>query len=66
LIEATLKNSSRRGELGYEPFGGSGSTMVASEQMGRVCFAVELEPKYAAVILERMSGQGLTPELAAS
>jgi DNA modification methylase len=61
LIEATLKNSSRRGDLGLELFAGSGSTFLASEQMGRVVAGVEIEPKYCAVILDRLAQLGLTP-----
>lgn len=40
----------------YEPFAGSGTTLVAAENLGRTCFAVEIHPAYCAVILERMSG----------
>jgi DNA modification methylase len=47
----------------YDPFCGSGTTMAAAERLGRKCFAMELDPKYVAVILERMSEMGLTPEL---
>jgi DNA modification methylase len=64
LIEVTLSNSSRPGDLGYEPFGGSGSTFVAAEQLGRLVFGLEIEPKYCAVILERLSAAGLEPRLA--
>ena len=46
----------------YDPFGGSGTTMVAAEQLGRRCRMIEIEPKYCAVILERMSDLGLKPE----
>lgn len=38
---------------------GSGTTMVAAEQAGRVCYGMELESKYVAVTLERVSGMGL-------
>ncbi len=48
----------------YDPFGGSGTTMVACEQLGRQCRMIEIEPKYVAVILERMSGMGLEPKKA--
>lgn len=48
----------------YDPFLGSGTTMVAAEQLGRACFGCDIEPKYVAVALERMSGLGLTPTLA--
>ena len=47
----------------YDPFLGSGTTMVAAEQLGRICYGVEIEPKYVAVTLERMSGMGLEPNL---
>lgn len=48
----------------YDPFLGSGTTMVAAEQLGRVCYAMEIEPKYVAVALERMSAMGLEPRRA--
>ncbi len=57
-------NSSRRGALVYDPFLGSGSSMVAAEQAGRVCAGVEIEPKFVAVVLERMANLGLKPRLA--
>lgn len=47
----------------YDPFGGSGTTMVACEQLGRQCRMIEIEPKYCAVILERMANMGLEPRL---
>jgi len=47
----------------YDPFLGSGTTMVAAEQLGRVCYGMEIEPKYVAVSLERMAGMGLEPKL---
>lgn len=45
----------------YDPFGGSGTTMVACEQLGRQCRMMEIAPEYCAVILERMSAMGLEP-----
>jgi DNA modification methylase len=48
----------------YDPFLGSGTTMVAAEQLGRVCYGMEIAPKYVAVTLERMAGMGLEPRLA--
>jgi len=64
LVVKAILNSSKSGELLFEPFGGSGTTMVACEQTKRICRSMELEPKYCAVILERMEKLGLTPELA--
>ncbi len=47
-----------------DPYLGAGATMVAAEQLDRVCYGLEIEPKYCAVILERMSAMGRVPELA--
>jgi DNA modification methylase len=44
-----------------EPFLGSGTTVVAAENVGRVCYGAEIEPRYVAVTLERLSLLGLTP-----
>lgn len=66
LITHLIKNSSQTNEIVYDLFGGSGTTMVASEQIGRRCRMVEIEPKYCAVILERMAGMGLEPRLVES
>ena len=45
-----------------DPFGGSGSTMMACEQMGRSCYMMELDEKYASVILRRAVENGVAPE----
>jgi len=66
LVARSLANSSRPGDLVFEPFCGSGSTMVAAEQIGRVCCGMEIEPKYVAVALERLAGMGLEPTLEAA
>lgn len=64
LIAKCLHNSSRPGEVVYDPFAGSGSTLMACEETGRVGVGIELEPHYADVILKRFSdATGLTPEL---
>ena len=57
------RGSPARGERVLDPFLGSGTTMVAAEQLGRICYGMEIEPKYVAVTLERMSGMGLEPKL---
>lgn len=66
LIVPMLLNSSRPGDVVLDPFCGSGSTLVACEQTGRAGHGVELDPKYLAVVLERLSGMGLEPRLAES
>lgn len=47
----------------YDPFLGSGTTLVACEQTGRLGRGIEIEPKYVAVILQRMADMGLEPRL---
>jgi site-specific DNA-methyltransferase (adenine-specific) len=54
LMAPLIENSSRYGEIIGDGFLGSGSTMVASHQMKRVCYGIELDPKYCQVIIERM------------
>jgi DNA modification methylase len=51
------------GELCYEPFSGSGTHLCAAENTGRRCFAMEIEPAFVAVALERLSDMGLRPKL---
>ena len=53
LMGRCIKNSTRPGEVVLDPFGGSGSTLMAAEQLGRVCFTVELDPHYIDVIIKR-------------
>lgn len=48
-----IKVLTKRGDLVVEPFGGSGSTLIASVKMGRRCYAMEKSPVYAEVILKR-------------
>lgn len=62
LIVYCLDNSSKKRDLIYDPFLGSGSTMLASDRIGRICNGLELDPKYCSVILERMAETGITPQ----
>lgn len=48
-----IRNNSSPGQAIYEPFAGSGTTIVAAELEGRVCHAIEIEPKYCDVIIQR-------------
>lgn len=50
-----IRNHSLSSHGVYEPFCGSGTTLIACEQLGRRCFAMELDPKYVAVILQRFA-----------
>jgi DNA modification methylase len=48
-----ILNHLKRGELVYEPFLGSGTTLAAAELTERVCCGVELDPKYVDVVIQR-------------
>lgn len=53
LCARAIQNSSRPGEIAADFFGGSGSTLMAAEQTGRVCNTMELDPVYCDVIIQR-------------
>lgn len=53
LPEKAILDTSSPGELIFEPFGGSGTTIIAAEKTGRRCYAVELDPRYCDAILAR-------------
>jgi DNA modification methylase len=52
-MERPIRNNSKPGELVYEPFSGSGTTIIACERTGRRCRAIELNPAYVAVAIQR-------------
>lgn len=59
-----ITNSSDPGAIVYDPFCGSGTTLLAADNLGRVCYGVEIEPKFVAVILDRYQNHtGRSPEL---
>lgn len=53
LVEEIADAYSNRGQSLYEPFSGSGTTLIACEKTGRRCFGMEIDPKYCDVILAR-------------
>lgn len=53
LIGYLIKNSSKENDIVLDLFGGSGSTLIASEQLNRQCFMMEYDPKYVDVIIKR-------------
>ena len=53
LVSYPIMNSTMTGCLVLDPFGGSGSTLIACEQTGRVCYTVELDEKFCDVIVRR-------------
>src|SRR5277367_4914404 len=53
LMRRPILNHLKRGELVYEPFSGSGTTLAAAELTNRVCYGLELDPKYCDVIIQR-------------
>lgn len=57
LCATAISNSSRTGDIILDTFGGSGSTLIAAEQTGRICYTMELDPLYADVIVNRYIAQ---------
>ena len=53
LAEIPIANHLKTGELVYDPFAGSGTTLIAAERLDRRCYAIEIDPRYAQLIIER-------------
>lgn len=53
LCEKAILNSSKRGAAVLDPFGGSGSTLLACERVDRACYTMELDPRFVDVIVKR-------------
>ena len=62
LLAYPIGNSSRENSIVIDTFGGSGSTMMACEQTNRICYTMELDEKYASVILRRFVENGGDPK----
>ena len=65
LVERCIRNSTKPGQTVLDPFGGSGTTLIAAEKSGRVARLMELDPKYVDVIVRRWqdwTGQPATLE----
>lgn len=62
LPSRLIKMHSREGDIVIEPFGGSGTTLIACEQLGRINYSMELDPRYCDVIIKRW--ENLTGEKA--
>jgi DNA modification methylase len=53
LVERAVRNSSKTRDIVLDPFGGSGSTLIACEKTGRQARLIELDPRYVDVIVKR-------------
>lgn len=65
LFRYLMENSSKKGDVVFDSFGGSGTTLIASEEIGRVARLMELDPRYVDVIVKRwqeMTGKEATLE----
>jgi DNA modification methylase len=63
LAARAIRNSTIPGDAVYDPFGGAGFTVCAAEQLGRYAMTSDLDPKFTAVMLERLQDMGLRPKL---
>ena len=53
LVANCMKDTTKEGDSVLDLFGGSGTTLIAAEQLGRKCFMMELDPHYCYVIIAR-------------
>ena len=61
LVAMAIGNSTKKDDLILDPFCGSGTTVIAAEQLGRICYAVEVDPRYCDVTVKRweeLKGRG--------
>jgi DNA modification methylase len=63
LMRRPILNHTERGDLVYDPFLGSGTTLIAAELLERVCYGIDIDPRYVDVIVrrwEQIAGQQAT------
>jgi site-specific DNA-methyltransferase (adenine-specific) len=53
VLARMMLNSTKPGNIVMDLFGGSGSTLITAEQLGRTCYMMEFDPKYVDVIVDR-------------
>jgi DNA modification methylase len=58
LLVELIRNSTDKGDVVLDPFIGSGSTLIACERLGRLCVAIDIEPRYCDVVRERFDNRG--------
>jgi DNA modification methylase len=67
LAERAIRNSSKYGDIVFDPFLGSGTSLIAAARLGRRCFGIEIEPKYCDCIVRRyiaLAGkQAVSPQI---
>jgi site-specific DNA-methyltransferase (adenine-specific) len=63
LVARIVKSSCPDGGAIYDPFVGSGTTLVCAEQLGRIAYGCEIAARWLAVTLQRLADMGLTPQL---
>lgn len=61
LIENAMLNNSKEGDNCVDIYMGSGTTFIAGHQLNRKCYGMEIDPKYCAIIIDRM--KKLDPEI---
>ena len=65
MLGDALIDLTNRGEVVLDPFLGSGSTLIAAENTGRICCGIELDPLYVDVIIRRFEAETGTPAILA-
>ena len=58
-----IRMASNPGDVVIDPYLGSGTTMASADILGRICYGMEINPSYVAVVLERMADIGHSPEI---